>query len=291
QSQTASTPFASQTIPPPVTVRFGGVTGTAKRSDATHLDIFFLPPRAKGRNCPSANLRGTRGAEPSRSPAPIYKPSSLVRLPLHSLQRTTESTRTSRTESERRGTRPKREGENGGGGGSDAGSECARHPNHEKLPGVCSSCLRERLSQLFAAPEKTRSGASSSFAASASFDSSSSSRRFSSASSSFYHSPPRHHHHRGVVGGGGGGGGRRHHRNASEAIGPVFLAVNVGVGVGGGGDRDDWGLRKSRSMAFAPEKKRGFWRRLLLLKGGGRSRKEEGSAAVPRRPRPPKEVS
>lgn len=147
------------------------------------------------------------------------------------------------------------------------------HPNHEKLPGVCSSCLRERLSQLFAASE-TSATSSATFAASASLDSSSSSWRFSSASSSFYHSPPRHR---------GGGGGRRHHRNASEAIGSVFLAVNIG----GGGDRDGRGLRKSRSIAVVPEKKRGFWRRLLLLKGG-RSRKEDGSGL--RRPRPVKEI-
>lgn len=125
-------------------------------------------------------------------------------------------------------------------GWSETGGEgCKKHQSMKKpSPGVCSFCLRDRLSQL-CAPNNTTTFTVGDYYHNNSFPSSSSSQ-----SSSIYDvvdgSPGRrqrqlkkqnHHHH------------RHHHRNASEVMGSMSLMLS---------SRNDGGcgLKKSRSLAF-----------------------------------------
>ncbi|KAG7015370.1 hypothetical protein SDJN02_23005, partial [Cucurbita argyrosperma subsp. argyrosperma] len=51
-------------------------------------------------------------------------------------------------------------------GKSESAKECKRHQNHNQLPGICPSCLRERLQQLQQSSishSNSRSTSSSSF--------------------------------------------------------------------------------------------------------------------------------
>nr|DAD41038.1 TPA_asm: hypothetical protein HUJ06_015361 [Nelumbo nucifera] len=124
-------------------------------------------------------------------------------------------------------------------GWSEAGVRCRKHPNHRQSPGVCSSCLSERLSQLFSTAPRSTTAASSCF-------SSLSSSPYSSGSSSCSSPIPQ--------------------RNGSELKGRICFVVS-------GND----GLVRSRSMAFVTrnriaeatdgKKKGGFWSRFLRSTG------------------------
>lgn len=113
-------------------------------------------------------------------------------------------------------------------------SQCPQHPDLHPLPGICSSCLRERLQDL-------------------------SQNRYSSSlhlSNSGWSSPPPIHKT----------AGRGHRRNGSAV-------VLRSVSGGGSSTSHGGGLRKSRSMAFvtrnrstAGDQKRGFWSKLIHLK-------------------------
>ena len=131
-------------------------------------------------------------------------------------------------------------------GWSESGRGCMRHPTTNRSTGVCSDCLRERLSQI----------SDSSNRKTTTFGENSGYSFFSSNSSAGSASPAR---------------GRKHHRNASEVMGSIALFFSVGGGGGGG-------LKKSRSIAFVPrtcvdhnafgedksgKKKSGFWSKLL----------------------------
>ncbi|RVX23267.1 hypothetical protein VitviT2T_010707 [Vitis vinifera] len=130
---------------------------------------------------------------------------------------------------------------------SEAGGKCKKHPEQEQLPGVCSACLRERLSQLYGCKSQNKAvnmmGVSS-------CSSLSSSPPYSSASSSTLVSPNR----------------SNHYRRASEVT--AKIAMVIGGGHGGG-------LKKSRSVAVVPSgrggdgktKKGGFWSKLLRSRG------------------------
>ncbi|KAL2241027.1 uncharacterized protein LOC105178281 [Sesamum indicum] len=134
---------------------------------------------------------------------------------------------------------------------SEAEVVCRNHPNQNPQPGVCPSCLRERLSRI----------TSNNCPSSPSFSSSPAYGYYSSASSSGCSSPAE---------------GRRrgyHQRVASDVLDSIYFAM--------GGSSS--GLKKSRSMAFAPrsmggrdgvsaKKKGGFWNRLLLRSGGKKSK-------------------
>ncbi|XP_010272981.1 PREDICTED: uncharacterized protein LOC104608638 [Nelumbo nucifera] len=119
---------------------------------------------------------------------------------------------------------------------SEAQARCKKHPKHRQSPGVCSSCLRERLSQLSSATSRRTTAASS---CSSSLSSSPYSSDSSSCSSPL--SQP----------------------NASQVKGPVCFLKS-------GND----GLMRSRSIAFVTrnriaaeitdeKKKGGFWSKLL----------------------------
>lgn len=116
-------------------------------------------------------------------------------------------------------------------GKSESAKDCKRHPNHKLLPGICPSCLRERLQQFH--QSSIYSDSLSSFSSSSEF--------FSSGDS-----PCRRRHH--------------HRRNASEmptaSTAPDFF-----------GNR----LKKSGSIGIlaaahggGAKKKGGFWSRLLV---------------------------
>ncbi|XP_041003937.1 uncharacterized protein LOC121249295 [Juglans microcarpa x Juglans regia] len=132
-------------------------------------------------------------------------------------------------------------------GKSESQQGCKQHQNEKQLPGVCSSCLREKLSQLnvSASNMKTSTGGFGYFG--------SSSPNSSSTSSSIFVSP--------IYG--------RHHRRALEKTGSISLTLKVG---------HDYGLKKSRSIAFVSrslheeaagsgKKKGGFWSKLLWSTG------------------------
>ncbi|XP_062099986.1 uncharacterized protein LOC133805850 [Humulus lupulus] len=145
-------------------------------------------------------------------------------------------------------------------GWSESERGCKRHPTANRTPGVCSDCLRERLSQLSDSFNRRTTTFGPTADGYPFF--SSSSTAFTSHYSSGGASPAR---------------GTKHHRNASEMMGSIALFFSVG---GGGG-----GLKKSRSIAFIPKrssstagglddhgfrpegktgkKKSGFWSKLL----------------------------
>ncbi|KAE8671514.1 hypothetical protein F3Y22_tig00111947pilonHSYRG00179 [Hibiscus syriacus] len=123
-------------------------------------------------------------------------------------------------------------------------SECKIHPSQHQNQGVCPSCLRERLSSLCSTPLNESTRLAPYYAS-------------NSASPA-----PRRISHR---------------RNGSEVMG-VARSSSFMVKVG-----DNYGLKKSRSIAFVPRKvddedvqnrkkkknkeRKGFWSKLLRLKG------------------------
>ncbi|KAG2711965.1 hypothetical protein I3843_04G095500 [Carya illinoinensis] len=131
-------------------------------------------------------------------------------------------------------------------GRSESQQGCKVHQNEKQLPGVCSFCLRERLSQLNAYSNRKLIGGGYSGSSSPAY------------SSSFL--SPTH---------------RRHHRRAPENMGSISLSLKVGHG-----------LKKSRSMAFimssnraeqegagvGNKKKGGFWSKLLWSTGKKRNK-------------------
>ncbi|KAK2656505.1 hypothetical protein Ddye_009557 [Dipteronia dyeriana] len=128
-------------------------------------------------------------------------------------------------------------------GWSESELLCKKHQTQNKNPqGVCPICLGERLTQLSATPQKKTSMVAPS-------SSSSISSSPVSCSSSSTARP-------------------RHNRNGSEMMGSISFMLSAG----------NYGLKKSRSMAFVPKnfvgeknntgkKKRGFWSKLLHLEG------------------------
>lgn len=129
-------------------------------------------------------------------------------------------------------------------GWSESQQGCKKHPDEKQLPGVCPSCLRERLSQIqgHSINKRTYVGDSSSPS--------------SVASSSTFVSPVY----------------LRHHRRLSERSGSISFTLSVSQG-----------LKKSRSIAFVTrnraeefagslKKKGGFWSK--LLKSTGKRTKE-----------------
>lgn len=155
-------------------------------------------------------------------------------------------------------------------------SGCTKHPSVHRLPGVCSSCLSERLHQLVLSPEDTAAAYPSQrlYLKSPSY-SSSSFRHYDSLPGGPW-SPPA--------------GSRRirghglHRRNGSAAAegGSVLLSVRAGGS-----------LRKSRSVAVVAGgldegereeeegvkmvKRGGFWSKLIRLRSGRRKEKESWS--------------
>ncbi|XP_022929275.1 uncharacterized protein LOC111435907 [Cucurbita moschata] len=117
-------------------------------------------------------------------------------------------------------------------GKSESAKECKRHQNHNQLPGICPSCLRERLQQL--------QQSSISYADSRSTSSSS----FLKSSESFFS--------------GNTSWRRRHTRNASELFTGSMAADLFGDKV-----------KKSSSIRISADggggkKKVGFWSRFLV---------------------------
>ncbi|XP_060184186.1 uncharacterized protein LOC132613907 [Lycium barbarum] len=128
---------------------------------------------------------------------------------------------------------------------SEPGVICKKHPQHKQQPGVCSCCLREKLSKI---------NGTSTIATISSIPSSLS----SSASLSNCASP------RGGVG---------HRRITSDVTGGHYSFITLAATGGGGGE----GLKKSRSIAFVArggrvgingkKKKEGFWSKLIRSTG------------------------
>ncbi|XP_059645450.1 uncharacterized protein LOC132287009 [Cornus florida] len=123
-------------------------------------------------------------------------------------------------------------------GVSESGIGCKKHTNDQQLPGVCSSCLRERLSDL------SYSSSSHANIYTANMASSYTSLSYSSASSVCI--SPTHGH------------GRRHRRTASDVKGSISFILNANTG-----------LKKSRSMAFVA-RSRGLDGSVSGRKKGGR---------------------
>ncbi|XP_054821584.1 uncharacterized protein LOC129320261 [Prosopis cineraria] len=120
---------------------------------------------------------------------------------------------------------------------------CKDHPDNKQMPGVCSSCLREKLSrlELIQCNREPLSPPNSA----PTFDSCAEAASSNYASQAVYHR-------------------RRHRRNASDVMNSVSYS-ELGF---------DYGLKKSRSIAFASidevgasyaGKKYGFWSKLLKL--------------------------
>ncbi|KAK9670689.1 hypothetical protein RND81_13G218400 [Saponaria officinalis] len=103
-------------------------------------------------------------------------------------------------------------------------SNCRRHPNHRQTPGVCSSCLREKLSKLTISPPSLPSNKINNIASPSSTFSST--PPYSSASSSTTTTTRK-------------SPGSRHRRNGSETYVSVGMVLNSG-------------LKKSRSVSCAP---------------------------------------
>lgn len=130
---------------------------------------------------------------------------------------------------------------------SEPESLCKTHPEHKQPAGVCSCCLRERLSKISGAVMDSSAMSISSSPAAANYNYSSA----SSSCSSGCVSP------------------RGHRRITSDVAGRFSF-----ITVGGGGDG---GLKKSRSIAFAArrparvlaggKKKEGFWSKLIKSTG------------------------
>ncbi|KAM3360518.1 hypothetical protein P3S68_020230 [Capsicum galapagoense] len=127
---------------------------------------------------------------------------------------------------------------------------CKKHPQHKQQPGVCSCCLREKLSKI--------NGTTTTTTISSIIPSSLS----SSASSSNNASPP---------------GGLGHRRITSDVAGGHYSFVTLAAAGSGGGGGVGGGLKKSRSIAFVArggrvgingkKKKEGFWSKLIKSTG------------------------
>ncbi|XP_059636324.1 uncharacterized protein LOC132278532 [Cornus florida] len=128
-------------------------------------------------------------------------------------------------------------------GRSKTDLRCKKHPKHRQSPGVCSVCLKERLSQL-----STSSSSRTTTTLVASSCSSSSSLSSLSSQYSSSESSPVHHHR---------------YYSGSEAKGSFSLLMRSSKNV----------LTKSRSVAFVTrnmrgeakdgKKKGGFWSKLI----------------------------
>ncbi|KAK2659807.1 hypothetical protein Ddye_006340 [Dipteronia dyeriana] len=139
---------------------------------------------------------------------------------------------------------------------------CKKHPKHRQSPGVCSVCLREKLSQLSSCSTSSSSSRSTVFAAtsgsSCSSSSAASSYYSSSCSSVSSSSSPVHFTTT-----------SNHHRKGKNSL-SLFLF---------GGKNKNNVLTKSRSMAFVPrnidDKKVGFFSKLLLIRPRTNNKKIE----------------
>ncbi|GAB4847251.1 hypothetical protein Ancab_026292 [Ancistrocladus abbreviatus] len=146
-------------------------------------------------------------------------------------------------------------------GYSDPDLGCRKHPNQKQLPGVCSSCLREKLSKLTDYNHQNNKKFSSMVSHSSSLSSSTSPLpAYSSAS------PTKNSH--------------RHRRNGSEAF-AVPLGFVLHTGCSSSSSNVANGLKKSLSVSCAPrvmsqgnlnkeewiegnsKKKTGFWKKLI----------------------------
>ncbi|KAJ7956780.1 putative Avr9/Cf-9 rapidly elicited protein [Quillaja saponaria] len=129
-------------------------------------------------------------------------------------------------------------------------STCRKHRNQKEVPGVCSFCLRERLSQLDVSSNTKKPITPYSYSSSLS----SSPDLYTSLPSSNFVSPAYHSR-------------RHHHRNTSDVTGSVSFMFSV-----------NYELRKSKSVANASrsrgrddtsgnwgKKKDGFWSRIFRL--------------------------
>lgn len=125
---------------------------------------------------------------------------------------------------------------------------CEKHPNRKQQPGVCPSCLRERLSEI---PGAVLVSSPPSAASSASCTPRAADYYYSSGSSSGRVSP------------------RGHRRITSDVVGHFSFIFSV---AGGGA------LKKSRSIALVAKggagrsqgggkKKEGFWSKLIRSTG------------------------
>ncbi|KAM5577157.1 hypothetical protein ABKV19_007814 [Rosa sericea] len=156
---------------------------------------------------------------------------------------------------------------------------CKKHPEVKQFPGaVCSTCLSEKLSQLYAPSSISDRNLTADFLGYGFLPiHSCSSSNYSSASSSPRASPP-------VINPGRRG---HHQRNASEVMGRSisFMFSSDGTKQGGGHGL----MKKSRSVAVVTrsagshsfgdqvvmksgKKKRGFWSK--LIRGTGRKTKQ-----------------
>ncbi|KAK3042952.1 hypothetical protein RJ639_001028 [Escallonia herrerae] len=128
---------------------------------------------------------------------------------------------------------------------SEVEGRCKTHPDHRQQEGICSSCLREKLSEL--------SGGFPSFASQTKSTVQPLTSSSSSASSPTTGMSPVHHSRR-----------RRHVRNASDLMESIGRSSKVG-------------LRKSKSMAFVVQhgevkKNGGFWSKLIGSTGKKRTK-------------------
>lgn len=102
-------------------------------------------------------------------------------------------------------------------------SKCRRHPNPKQVPGVCASCLREKLLKVSSSPSFNRKSTTFiSYTSSATSSPPYSTASSSSATTATRKSP-----------------GSRHRRNGSKAYVSVGMVLNNG-------------LKKSRSVSCAP---------------------------------------
>ncbi|KAK3230945.1 hypothetical protein Dsin_002826 [Dipteronia sinensis] len=138
---------------------------------------------------------------------------------------------------------------------------CKKHPKHHQSPGVCSVCLREKLSQLSSCSSSSSSSRATIFAATSCSSSSASSYYSSSCSSVSSSSSPVHFTTT-----------SNHRRKGKNSLSLLLF----------GGKNKNNVLTKSRSMAFVPrntdDKKVGFFSKLLLIRPRTNNKKiEDGS--------------
>ncbi|KAI3685289.1 hypothetical protein L6452_34530 [Arctium lappa] len=136
---------------------------------------------------------------------------------------------------------------------SSTTTSCKKHPKHRQSPGICSLCLRERLSKISSSSSRAVTNVSSSSSSSISSVSSVYSSNNSSNASSYTASPMQNYRN------------RRKINNDLEGKGYLyFLKKNTKGTV----------LKKSRSMAFVSDQKNvmqdqeinekvGFWSKLM----------------------------
>lgn len=128
---------------------------------------------------------------------------------------------------------------------SEAEVICTIHPDQTPQPGICPSCLRDRLSIIAANSRITNT--------------------FSSSSPNSFPTSPVYYYYFSSS----GGSPPSHRRVASDVIDSIYMAIS-----------GTQGLKKSRSMAYVPrngerdnhanrtttkkKKKGGFWNKLLI---------------------------